>query len=51
MFSGRLYRMYCNKVEKPVCSRAYRNIMRKMVRLGIVSGEGYGKWKKYEVLI
>ena len=51
MFSGRLYRMYRSKVEKPMCSRAYRNMMRKMVRLEIIGGERCGRWRKCEVLI
>lgn len=51
ILSGQLYRLYCNRIKEPVCSRAYRNMMRKMVRLGIVSGEMYGTWRKYQVLI
>lgn len=49
--SGLLYKEYCNLMKKPVVARAYRNYMRKMVRLGLVKAEGYGRWKSYEIVI
>lgn len=48
--SGLLYREYCKLVAKPVVKRAYRNYMRKMVELGLVKSEGFGRWKNYEII-
>ena len=51
MGSGELYRKYCSKVKRPVTDRAFRNYMKKLVRLGLVAEQGYGRWRKYEVVI
>ena len=51
MPSGLLYKEYCKLVKHPVVSRAYRNYMQKMVRLGLVKTEGYGRWKRYEIMV
>ena len=47
--SGELYREYCKYVKNPVVDRAYRNYMKKMVKLGFVKADGKGRWKSYEV--
>jgi cell division control protein 6 len=49
--SGPLYTEYCSLVKKPVVTRAYRNYMMKMVKFGLVKAEGYGRWKRYEIVI
>jgi orc1/cdc6 family replication initiation protein len=51
MASGELYREYCKVVKNPVVDRAYRNYMRRMVELGLVKVEGFGRWKSYEIII
>jgi len=51
MASNTLYKEYCKRVSKPVVTRAYRNYMKKMVDLGLVSSKGKGRWKKYEIVI
>ena len=50
MTSGELYREYCKLVKNPVVDRAYRNYMKKMVNLGLVKMEGFGRWKIYEIV-
>jgi orc1/cdc6 family replication initiation protein len=50
MASGELYREYCKVVKNPVVDRAYRNYMRRMVELGLVKVEGFGRWKSYEII-
>lgn len=37
-------------VEKPVVGRAYRNYMKKMVKLGLAKTEGFGIWRSYEII-
>ena len=49
--SGELYREYCKFVENPVVDRAYRNHMKKMVKLGLVKAGGSGRWKVYEIIM
>lgn len=49
--SGKLYKEYCKRVKKPVSERMYRNYMKKMVKLGLIEKKGYGRWRKYEILI
>jgi len=49
--SGELYREYCRRVKNPVSDRAYRNYMKKMARLGLVEEKGYGRWRRYEIVI
>jgi Cdc6-like AAA superfamily ATPase len=51
MTSGELYREYCRLVKNPVVDRAYRNYMKRMVELGLIKEEGFGRWKSYEILI
>ena len=51
MPSGLLYKKYCKLVSKPVVDRAYRNYMKKMVELGLVKADGFGRWKIYEVVV
>ena len=51
MPSGLLYKEYCRLAKRAVVSRAYRTYMRKMVKFGIVRAEGYGRWKRYEIVI
>jgi len=48
--SGLLYREYCKLVSKPVVDRAYRNYMGKLVTQGLVKTEGFGRWKRYEII-
>ncbi|MEM3590867.1 MAG: AAA family ATPase [Candidatus Bathyarchaeia archaeon] len=50
MPSGLLYREYCKMVKNPVVDRAYRNYMKKMVDMGLVKVEGFGRWKVYEII-
>jgi len=51
MASGMLYKEYCKLVSKPVVTGAYRNYMKKMVDLGLVSTKGKGRWKTYEIKV
>jgi len=51
VLSGELYREYQKFGRQAVVGRAYRKYMQKMVRLGLVKGEGYGTWKRYEIVI
>lgn len=51
MPSGLLYREYCKMVKNPVVDRAYRNYMKKMVDMGLVKVEGFGRWKVYEIVV
>ena len=51
MPSGLLYKKYCKLVSKPVVDRAYRNYMKRMVILGLVKADGFGRWKNYEIVI
>jgi cell division control protein 6 len=51
MLSGLLYKEYCKRVKNPVVDRAYRNYMKKMVKLGLVGAKGSGRWKIYEILL
>jgi len=51
MASGLLYREYCRIVKIPVVDRAYRNYMNRMVELGIVNVQEFGRWKIYEIII
>jgi orc1/cdc6 family replication initiation protein len=48
--SGELYKEYYKLVKNPVVTRAYRNYMRRMVELGLVKSEGFGRWKQYELI-
>jgi len=48
MASGELYREYCKLVKSPVVDRAFRNYMKRMVELGLVKVEGFGRWKIYK---
>jgi len=50
MPSGLLYREYCRLTKNPVVNRAYRNYIKRMVELGLVKAEGFGRWKSYEVV-
>jgi len=50
MPSGLLYEEYCKLVSKPVVDRAYRNYMKRMVNLGLIKAEGFGRWKSYEII-
>jgi orc1/cdc6 family replication initiation protein len=50
MPSGLLYDVYHAIAQNPVVDRAYRNYMRRMVKLGLVKTEGKGRWKSYEVI-
>ncbi|MGQ9469903.1 MAG: Cdc6/Cdc18 family protein [Nitrososphaerales archaeon] len=50
MLLGELYREYCKLVKNPVVDRAYRNYMKRMVELGLVKVEGFGRWKIYEII-
>ena len=50
MPSGLLYEEYRKLVKNPVVDRAYRNYMRRMVELGLVKVEGFGRWKIYELI-
>lgn len=49
--SGSLYREYYKLVKNPVVDRAYRDYMKRMVELGLVKAEGFGRWKIYEVIL
>jgi len=51
MPSGLIYREYCKLVSKPVVDRAYRNYMKRMVELGLIKAEGFGRWKSYEIVV
>ena len=51
MPSGSLYEEYCRLTKQPVVARAYRTYMVKMVKLGLVKDQGYGRWKRYEIVI
>jgi Cdc6-like AAA superfamily ATPase len=51
MASGELYREYCKLVNNPVVDRAYRNYMKRMVELGLIKVEGFGRWKVYEIIV
>lgn len=51
MPSGLLYKEYCKLVSNPVVDRAYRNYMKRMVELGLIKSEGFGRWKSYEIVI
>jgi len=51
MASGLLYQEYCKLVKCPVVDRAYRNYMKRMVELGLVKAEGFGRWKSYEPIV
>jgi len=51
MPSGLIYREYCRLVSKPVVDRAYRNYMKRMVELGLIKAEGFGRWKSYEIVV
>lgn len=50
MPSGEIYKQYCQTVKGPVGERAYRQWMRKFVRLGLMKEKGYGRWKEYEIV-
>jgi hypothetical protein len=50
MASGELYREYYKSVKSPVVDRAYRNYMKRMVELGLVKVEEFGRWKSYEII-
>ncbi|MCW4017781.1 MAG: AAA family ATPase [Candidatus Bathyarchaeota archaeon] len=50
MSSGLLYDEYQTVAQNPVVDRAYRNYMRKLVKLGLVKTEGNGRWKSYEIV-
>ena len=43
MASGLLYKEYCKMVKNPVVDRTYRNYMKRMVELGLVKVEGFGR--------
>lgn len=47
MYSGDLYMQYKQRAERPLCRRAYRKTMEKLVRLGLVESVGYGRWRRY----
>jgi Cdc6-like AAA superfamily ATPase len=49
--SGELYKEYRSLVTSPVVDRAYRNYMKRMVELGLVNVEGYGRWKSYSIVL
>lgn len=51
MASGELYKEYCKLVKNPVVDRAYRNYMKRMIELGLVKFEGFGRWKIYELIV
>lgn len=51
MNSGRLFEEYCKSVSEPVVDRAYRNYMERMEELGLVSSEGSGRWKRFEIAL
>jgi hypothetical protein len=51
MPSGLLYKEYCKLFSSPVVDRAYKNYMKRMVNLGLVKCEGFGRWKSYEIVI
>jgi hypothetical protein len=46
-----LYKEYCKKVENPVVDRAYRNYMKKMVKLGLIKAENSGRWRSYKIVV
>jgi len=43
------YPEYCRLGKNPVVDRAYRNYTKRMVELGLVKVEGFGRWKIYEI--
>jgi len=47
---GELYKEYHKLVKIPVINRTYRNYMKRMVDLGLVKVEGFGRWKVYEII-
>jgi len=51
MPSGELYKEYCKLAKNPVVDRAYTNYMKRMVELGLVKVEGFGRWKSYEIIV
>jgi Cdc6-like AAA superfamily ATPase len=50
MSSGLLYEEYCKLVSEPVVDRAYRNYMKRLVDFGLVKTEGFGRWKRFEIV-
>jgi len=51
MNSGDLYRAYTRLTPNPVVDRAYGKYMQKLIKLNLVSYEGKGRWKTYEILM
>jgi Cdc6-like AAA superfamily ATPase len=51
MSSGELFNEYRKSVKETKVDRSYRNYMQRMEELGLVKEIGFGRWKKYEIIV